>query len=42
MLSHIENLTKGLLHLKDVIYFITFIGLFVFATAQRVEAYRWR
>jgi ABC-2 type transport system permease protein len=42
MLSHLEQLTKGLLHIKDLVYFITFIGLFVFATAQRVEAYRWR
>ncbi len=42
MLSHIEQLIKGLLHLEDVVYFVSFIGLFVFATAQRVEAYRWR
>ena len=42
MLSHLEQLTKGLLHLKDVVYFLSFIGFFVFATTQRVEAYRWR
>ena len=42
MLSHLEQLTKGLLHIKDVVYFLTFIGFFVFATQQRVEAFRWR
>jgi ABC-2 type transport system permease protein len=42
MLSHLEKLSKGLLHLKDAVYFISFIGFFVFATTQRVEAYRWR
>jgi len=42
MLSHLEKLSKGLLHLKDAVYFLSFIGFFVFATTQRVEAYRWR
>jgi len=42
MLSHVNQLNKGLLHLSDVVYFLSFMGLFVFATTQRVEAYRWR
>jgi ABC-2 type transport system permease protein len=42
MLTHLEQLSKGLLHLKDGVYFVSFIGFFVFATTQRVEAYRWR
>jgi len=42
VLSHIEALSMGLLHLKDIIYFVTFIGLFLFATHQRVEAMRWQ
>ncbi len=42
MLSHLEQLTKGLLHLKDGVYFGTFIGFFLFATQQRVEALRWQ
>lgn len=42
MLTHIEQLTKGLLHLSDIVYFVSFVGLFLFVTTQRVEAYRWR
>jgi ABC-2 type transport system permease protein len=42
ILPHIEQLMKGLLHSKDLVYFVTFIGFFLFATARRVEAYRWR
>lgn len=42
MLSHLDQLTKGLLHVKDVIYFVAFIGFFLFATQQRVESFRWR
>lgn len=42
MLSHLDQLLKGLLHLSDVVYFVTFVGTFLFATTQRVEAYRWR
>lgn len=42
MLSHQNDLSKGLLHLKDLVYFGTFIGIFLFATQQRVEAYRWQ
>jgi hypothetical protein len=42
MVPHVERLGKGLLHVKDIVYFVTFIGLCLFATAQRVEALRWR
>ena len=42
MLSHLDQLLKGLFHLADAVYFITFVGVFLFATTQRVEAYRWR
>jgi ABC-2 type transport system permease protein len=42
MLSHLEQLMKGLLHLKDVVYFVSFVAFFLFATTLRVEAYRWR
>ncbi|RME20712.1 MAG: hypothetical protein D6798_19855 [Deltaproteobacteria bacterium] len=42
MLSHLEQLTKGLLHLQDIVYYLSFIGFFVFATWQRVEAWRWQ
>jgi ABC-2 type transport system permease protein len=42
MLTHIEQLGKGLVHVQDMVYFVTFIGFFLFATTQRVEALRWR
>jgi ABC-2 type transport system permease protein len=42
MLKHAESMGKGLLHVQDVVYFLSFIGFFLFATAQRVEALRWR
>ena len=42
MLSHLDQLLKGLFHLADAVYFVTFVGVFLFATTQRVEAYRWR
>jgi ABC-2 type transport system permease protein len=42
VMHHMEEMSKGLLHLQDVVYYLTFIGFFVFATHQRVEAYRWQ
>jgi ABC-2 type transport system permease protein len=42
MLSHQADLAKGLVHLKDLVYYVTFVGFFLFATQQRVEAYRWQ
>lgn len=42
MLSHQSDLSKGLLHIKDLVYFVSFIGFFLFATQQRVEAFRWQ
>jgi|TARA_B110000495_G_C22871010_1_gene507916 ABC-2 type transport system permease protein len=42
MLSHLDQLMKGLLHSSDIFYFVSFIAFFLFATTQRVEAYRWR
>lgn len=40
--SHVEAFGKGLLHTKHVVYFVTFIGVCLFATQQRVESFRWR
>ncbi len=42
MLSHLDQVGKGLLHTEDVVYFLGFIGLCLFATQQRVESFRWR
>lgn len=42
MVSHVEQMGKGLIHLEDLSYYLTFIGFSLFATTQRVEAMRWR
>ena len=39
--SHVEYLCQGLLRTTDLIYFYCFTTTFLFATQQRVEAYRW-
>ncbi|MES2638889.1 MAG: ABC transporter permease subunit [Myxococcota bacterium] len=41
-LSHFEQMSKGVFRLQDIVYFLTFIGFFLFASTQRVEALRWR
>ena len=41
MLSHVEALLKGLLHLEDAVYFVSFVALLLFATQQRIESFRW-
>ena len=40
-LSHLDTMSKGLLHTKDIVYFVTFIAFFLFVTHQRIEAERW-
>ncbi len=42
MLTHLDQLAKGLIHSRDLVYYASFIGFFLFATHQRVEAFRWR
>lgn len=42
MLTHTEQIGKGLVHASNIVYFLTFIGFFLFAATQRVEALRWR
>lgn len=40
--SHYMEMTKGLLKIQDIVYFLTFIGFCLLATTQRVESLRWR
>jgi len=40
--THIESFEKGLLDLKDAIFFITVIVLGLFLTARSMESLRWR
>lgn len=42
LLNHFEQLSKGVVHTNDAVYFLSVIVFFLFATTQRVEALRWR
>ena len=40
--THIENFSKGVIDLKDTVYYLSVIGLGLFLTARSVEYQRWR
>ena len=40
--THIENFSKGVLDLKDVVYYLSVMGLGLFLTTRSVESVRWR
>ena len=40
--GHIENFSKGVIDLKDTVYYLSLIGLALFLTARSVESVRWR
>jgi ABC-2 type transport system permease protein len=42
LVNHMEDFVRGAVQLSDVVYFVAFVGFFLFATHQRVEGYRWR
>lgn len=42
MATHVADLLRGELRLSDLAYFAGFIGVFLFATHQRLESFRWR
>jgi hypothetical protein len=39
--THVIDLIRGLIRTSDLAYFAGFIGFFLFATHQRLEAFRW-
>lgn len=41
LLEHIGTMSKGLLQIKDLVYFLGFTSFFLFACTQRVERLRW-
>jgi ABC-2 type transport system permease protein len=41
-LTHFSGFNEGLVHLKDVVYFVSFTFLMLFATLRLVESNRWR
>jgi len=40
--THLENFAKGVLDLRDAVYYLSVIGLGLFLTARSVESVRWR
>jgi ABC-2 type transport system permease protein len=41
-LSHFNSFAEGLVHVKDIVYFVTFAGFILFLTHRVVESNRWR
>ena len=41
IINHIDDLLLGGIQLSDLVYFAGLIGIFLFATHQRVESFRW-
>ena len=40
--THLENFAKGVLDLRDTVYYLSVIGLGLFLTARSLESVRWR
>ncbi len=40
--SHMDNFSKGVIDLRDTVYYLSVIGLSLFLTARSVESVRWR
>jgi ABC-2 type transport system permease protein len=40
--NHMENLAKGVIELKDVVFYLSFIAFGLFLAQQSVESQRWR
>jgi ABC-2 type transport system permease protein len=41
LLNHMNDLLRGAVPLSDLVFFVAFTGLFLFATHQRMESFRW-
>ncbi len=42
IITHMENFSKGVLDLKDTVFYVAFIFLALFLTARQMESLRWR
>jgi ABC-2 type transport system permease protein len=42
IMSHFQDMSKGLINLKDVVYFALFSGFCLFATLRILESKKWR
>ena len=39
---HISNMSRGVVDTRNVIYFISVIGMFLFATVQVLSSRKWK
>jgi ABC-2 type transport system permease protein len=40
--NHMEEMARGVIQLKDVVFYVSFIAFGLFLTHQSVESQRWR
>ncbi len=40
--KHFESFSKGVLDLRDLVFYFAFILIFLFLTLRQIESYRWR
>lgn len=40
--SHLDSFMKGVIHLKDVVYYLSFIIFWLFVTVKSIEMRKWR
>ena len=40
--EHYNDFSRGVIYLKDVVYFVSFIGVCLFATFKSIESSKWR
>ena len=41
-MSHFQDMSKGVINLKDIAYFALFSGFSLFATLRILESKKWR
>jgi len=41
LMGHLESFKKGILDAGDIVFYLTFIGLFILLTVRRLEWKRW-
>jgi ABC-2 type transport system permease protein len=42
LINHVEDLMKGIVDLKDVLFYLSFTAFGLFLAHQSVESQRWR
>lgn len=40
--SHLDSFAKGVLDSRDIVYYVSFVFLFLFLTLRQLESYRWK